>query len=108
MRFFAFTNSLNRSATDQFQNSDAQGQLTAAVDELLDQLQSKFDNVSKEMFGKCPYSSYRLATAQSAYPLASLYTTNLPPVDDMTRRLDELEASLTASGTDSAAATPTQ
>ncbi|KAJ5678015.1 uncharacterized protein N7477_003648 [Penicillium maclennaniae] len=52
-------------------NSNAQGQLTAAVDELLDQLQSKFDNVSKEVFGK---------------------------LDDMTRRLDELEASLTSSG----------
>ncbi|KAJ5690219.1 hypothetical protein N7462_004611 [Penicillium macrosclerotiorum] len=62
-------------------NSDAQGQLTAAVDELLDQLQSKFDHVSKEMFGK---------------------------LDDMTRRLDELEASLTASGGDSASATPTK
>jgi hypothetical protein len=35
-----------------FQNSDAQGQLTAAVDELLDQLQSKFENVSTEMFAK--------------------------------------------------------
>jgi heat shock factor-binding protein 1 len=59
------------------QNSDAQGQLTAAVDELLDQLQSKFDNVSKEVFGK---------------------------LDDMTRRLDELEASLTSSGGGSATA----
>ncbi|KAJ5160031.1 uncharacterized protein N7482_007035 [Penicillium canariense] len=63
------------------QPSDAQGQLTAAVDDLLDQLQSKFDNVSKEMFGK---------------------------LDDMTRRLDELEASLTASGSNSASATPTK
>ncbi|KAJ5832625.1 hypothetical protein N7474_000936 [Penicillium riverlandense] len=62
-------------------NSDAQGQLAAAVDELLDQLQSKFDNVSKEMFGK---------------------------LDDMTRRLDELEASLTATSNDSASATPTK
>lgn len=43
----------NRSPADQFQNSDAQGQLTTAVDELLNQLQSKFDNVSKEVFGKC-------------------------------------------------------
>ncbi|KAJ5746034.1 hypothetical protein N7520_011216 [Penicillium odoratum] len=59
-------------------NSDAQGQLTAAVDELLDQLQSKFDNVSKEMFGK---------------------------LDDMTRRLDDLEASLSAAGNDTASAT---
>lgn len=40
------------------QNSDAQGQLTAAVDELLDQLQSKFDNVSKEVFGKRAFQSY--------------------------------------------------
>ncbi|KAJ5152322.1 hypothetical protein N7492_010617 [Penicillium capsulatum] len=62
-------------------NSDAQGQLTAAVDELLDQLQSKFDTVSKEMFGK---------------------------LDDMTRRLDELEASLSASGNKSGSATPTK
>ncbi|KAJ6139667.1 Heat shock factor binding 1 [Penicillium samsonianum] len=51
-------------------NSDAQGQLTAAVDDLLNELQSKFDNVSTEMFGK---------------------------LDEMTKRLDELEASLTAS-----------
>ncbi|KAJ5107074.1 hypothetical protein N7456_003749 [Penicillium angulare] len=62
-------------------NSDAQGQLTAAVDELLDQLQGKFDNVSKEVFGK---------------------------LDDMTRRLDELEASLSASGNGDGAATPTK
>ncbi|OQE44917.1 hypothetical protein PENCOP_c002G06684 [Penicillium coprophilum] len=50
-------------------NSDAQGQLTAAVDDLLNELQSKFDAVSTEMFGK---------------------------LDDMTKRLDDLEASLTA------------
>ncbi|KAJ5279467.1 hypothetical protein N7478_004839 [Penicillium angulare] len=62
-------------------NSDAQGQLTAAVDELLDQLQGKFDNVSKEVFGK---------------------------LDDMTRRLDELEASLSASGNGNGSATPTK
>ncbi|OQE32584.1 hypothetical protein PENFLA_c001G01978 [Penicillium flavigenum] len=51
-------------------NSDAQGQLTAAVDDLLNELQTKFDKVSTEMFGK---------------------------LDDMTKRLDELEASLAAS-----------
>jgi heat shock factor-binding protein 1 len=34
------------------QNSDAQGQLTAAVDDLLNELQTKFDKVSTEMFGK--------------------------------------------------------
>ncbi|KAH8425309.1 heat shock factor-binding 1 family protein [Aspergillus melleus] len=49
------------------QNADAQTQLTAAVDDLLDQLQHKFDNVSQEMFGK---------------------------LDEMVRRLDELEASM--------------
>ncbi|KAJ5945787.1 hypothetical protein N7454_002626 [Penicillium verhagenii] len=62
-------------------NSDAQGQLTAAVDELLDQLQGKFDNVSKEVFSK---------------------------LDDMTRRLDELEASLSAAGSDAASAVTTK
>ncbi|KAJ6005915.1 hypothetical protein N7451_003859 [Penicillium sp. IBT 35674x] len=62
-------------------NSDAQGQLTVAVDELLDQLQGKFDNVSKEMFSK---------------------------LDDMTRRLDELEASLSAAGSDVGSATTTK
>ncbi|OJZ83739.1 hypothetical protein ASPFODRAFT_49174 [Aspergillus luchuensis CBS 106.47] len=50
------------------QNPDAQGQFSAAVDDLLDQLQHKFDGVSREMFGK---------------------------LDDMARRLDELEASFT-------------
>ncbi|KAJ5874271.1 uncharacterized protein N7529_002701 [Penicillium soppii] len=59
------------------QNSDAQGQLHAAVDDLLNELQSKFDNVSTEMFSK---------------------------LDDMTKRLDDLEASLIAS---SSAAPPT-
>ncbi|KAJ5120675.1 uncharacterized protein N7515_010063 [Penicillium bovifimosum] len=58
-------------------NSDAQGQLAAAVDDLLNELQSKFDSVSTEMFGK---------------------------LDEMTKRLDELEASLTTS---SGSATPT-
>ncbi|KAJ9204057.1 hypothetical protein DTO166G4_8825 [Paecilomyces variotii] len=50
--------------------TDASGsqELAAAVDDLLDQLQHKFDNVSSEIFGK---------------------------LDDMARRLDELEASLT-------------
>ncbi|WEW61008.1 hypothetical protein PRK78_006497 [Emydomyces testavorans] len=42
--------------------------LAVAVDDLLDQLQHRFTNVSNEIFGK---------------------------LDDMARRLDELEASLT-------------
>ncbi|PGH36922.1 hypothetical protein GX50_00156 [[Emmonsia] crescens] len=46
---------------------ESSNQLAQAVDELLDQLQSKFDKVSTEIFGK---------------------------LDDMARRLDQLEASL--------------
>lgn len=84
-------------------NSDAQGQLAAAVDDLLNQLQSKFDNVSKEMFGKRVSLSPCLTARQKHIPL-----TVLNPVDDMTRRLDELEASLTANSNDSASATPTK
>ncbi|KAJ5817679.1 Heat shock factor binding 1 [Penicillium robsamsonii] len=61
-------------------NSDAQGQLAAAVDDLLNELQSKFDAVSTEMFGK---------------------------LDDMTKRLDELEASLTAAA-EAGATSPTK
>ncbi|ODM18016.1 hypothetical protein SI65_06804 [Aspergillus cristatus] len=61
------------------QNIDAQGQFNAAVDELLDQLQHKFDNVSRDMFGK---------------------------LDDMAHRLDDLEASLTSVTDDAATATP--
>ncbi|GLA79118.1 hypothetical protein AtubIFM55763_002038, partial [Aspergillus tubingensis] len=38
--------------TTSTQNPDAQGQFSAAVDDLLDQLQHKFDGVSREMFGK--------------------------------------------------------
>ncbi|PWY84964.1 hypothetical protein BO70DRAFT_428551 [Aspergillus heteromorphus CBS 117.55] len=68
--------------TTSTQTPDPQNQFTAAVDDLLDQLQHKFDGVSREMFGK---------------------------LDDMARRLDELEASFTvvdgtASATASAAA----
>ncbi|PYI11110.1 hypothetical protein BO78DRAFT_393581 [Aspergillus sclerotiicarbonarius CBS 121057] len=70
--------------TSAAQTSDPQGQFSAAVDDLLDQLQHKFDGVSREMFGK---------------------------LDDMARRLDELEASFTVvdgttgTGTGTASAT---
>ncbi|PWY95887.1 hypothetical protein BO94DRAFT_581046 [Aspergillus sclerotioniger CBS 115572] len=67
--------------TTSTQTSDPQGQFSAAVDDLLDQLQHKFDGVSREMFGK---------------------------LDDMARRLDELEASFTVvDGTTAAAGTGT-
>ncbi|QKX59272.1 uncharacterized protein TRUGW13939_06404 [Talaromyces rugulosus] len=57
--------------------SSAAPELAAAVDELLDQLQNKFDNVSTEVFGK---------------------------LDDMARRLDDLETSLNSSAREDAAA----
>ncbi|QSS55294.1 hypothetical protein I7I53_03142 [Histoplasma capsulatum var. duboisii H88] len=49
---------------------ESSNQLAQAVDELLDQLQNKFDKVSTEIFGK---------------------------LDDMARRLDQLEAALASS-----------
>ncbi|PGH02282.1 hypothetical protein GX51_04722 [Blastomyces parvus] len=49
---------------------ESSNQLVQAVDELLDQLQNKFDKVSTEIFGK---------------------------LDDMARRLDQLEAVLASS-----------
>lgn len=83
------------------QNSDAQGQLTAAVDDLLNELQSKFDNVSTEMFGK--RESPQLSSAVTY--LRRHTNLCLYAVDDMTKRLDELEASLAAS---SSAGAPSQ
>ncbi|KAL4930810.1 heat shock factor-binding 1 family protein [Aspergillus undulatus] len=75
------TNTLSPSApTRQQSSTDAQGQFSAAVDDLLDQLQHKFDTTSREMFGK---------------------------FDDMARRLDELEASLSAAGDAGAPTSPT-
>ncbi|KAL2821578.1 heat shock factor binding protein 1-domain-containing protein [Aspergillus granulosus] len=65
------------SAGGQEQSTDAHGQFTAAVDDLLDQLQHKFDTVSREIFGK---------------------------FDDMARRLDELESSLSIAGDEAAGA----
>ncbi|EEH22758.1 hypothetical protein PABG_04969 [Paracoccidioides brasiliensis Pb03] len=57
---------------------ESSNQLAQAVDELLDQLQDKFDKVSAEIFEK---------------------------LDDMMRRLDQLEASLTTSTETHAATT---
>ncbi|KAH8696204.1 heat shock factor binding protein 1-domain-containing protein [Talaromyces proteolyticus] len=65
-----------QSQTPSSENSTAP-ELAAAVDELLDQLQHKFDNVSTEIYGK---------------------------LDDMARRLDELETSLNTSQEGSTAA----
>ncbi|KAL1953986.1 hypothetical protein VTO42DRAFT_1872 [Malbranchea cinnamomea] len=50
-------------------DDDGAQQLATAVDELINQLEAKFDGVSKEIFGK---------------------------LDDMARRLDQLEASIAA------------
>lgn len=63
------------------------------MDDLLNELQSKFDNVSTEMFGK-----RESPQSPSAITYLRLYTDlYLYTVDDMTKRLDELEASLAAS-----------
>ncbi|KAI9371799.1 heat shock factor binding protein 1-domain-containing protein [Aspergillus egyptiacus] len=71
---------LSRSASVSQPTTDPQGQFAAAVDDLLEQLQHKFDTVSREMFGK---------------------------FDDMARRLDELEASLSTAEGEMATATAT-
>jgi len=61
------------SPQEQHQTTDDKSahQLALAVDDLLNQLQHKFDKVSTEIFGK---------------------------LDDMARRLDQLESSLILSG----------
>lgn len=55
------------------QNSDAQGQLTAAVDDLLNELQSKFDNVSTEMFGKREFLPQSSSTTANTFIPANVY-----------------------------------
>ncbi|PYH78762.1 hypothetical protein BO82DRAFT_394454 [Aspergillus uvarum CBS 121591] len=73
------TNPTANSSTTTTPAPEPQSELNAAVDDLLDQLQHKFDGVSREIFGK---------------------------LDDMARRLDELEASLALLDTSSSAAAP--
>ncbi|KAL1976092.1 hypothetical protein VTN31DRAFT_4484 [Thermomyces dupontii] len=75
----------NRNSTGpqilQTDTSSGTQELAAAVDDLLDQLQHKFDSVSNEILGK---------------------------LDDMAHRLDELEASLTTSDGTTTTAPPTK
>jgi len=73
----------------------------------LDQLQGKFDNVSKEVFGKCMSGNYfrgSVVPLSHVYPYVNAYTCFFS-VDDMTRRLDELEASMAGSANETASAT---
>lgn len=83
---------LNNTALTDFtslQDSEPQDQLHAAVDKLLDDLESKFDKVSNEVLGKSASLNWVTRSAMRTYQTD-------PPciVDDMTRRLEELEASL--------------
>ena len=117
--FLPHTHSLSIHRTNT-QQTDAQGQLTAAVDDLLDQLQHKFDNVSRDMFGKRQLSPLHCSSilvgpihnaskktqklhpafifCSRSYPRSSSGIQLTVTVDDMARRLDELEASLTIAG----------
>ncbi|KAF2238893.1 heat shock factor binding protein 1 [Viridothelium virens] len=60
----------DRSSVSLEQSEGAPAELTAVVDELLQQLQSKFSNISSDLLAK---------------------------MDDMSRRLDNLEATIQAS-----------
>ncbi|KAK2767005.1 hypothetical protein FQN54_006322 [Arachnomyces sp. PD_36] len=103
-----------RQSKHQSQNSESAGtgthELAMAVDDLLDQLQHKFDGVSSEIFGKCecvseavdlsltymgPTMLMRVAIPSMRRAGANLYG---ELVDDMARRLDDLEASLAVAG----------
>ncbi len=65
------------------------------VDELLNSLSSKFATVSSEIFAKCPYpvKAHELGNEEQIRLLTLLYT-----VDDMSKRLDSLEATIQANG----------
>lgn len=71
------------------QESEPQDQLYAAVDKLLDDLESKFDKVSNEILGKSASISRVTSSAMRTCKTDPPYI-----VDAMTRRLDELETSL--------------
>jgi len=82
----------------QTSNDDARGELTAQLDELLNTLSNKFAGVSSEIFAKSKSEeSYR-----SARHLSEGVETDTPPaVDEMSRRLDNLEAQLAANNKNS-------
>ncbi len=64
-------------------NADSSGELAAVVDDLLNQLNTKFTSISSELLSK----SEQIMAALELYELMSV-------VDDMSRRLDNLEATI--------------
>lgn len=68
-------------------SEDAKGDVNAAVEELLNTISNKFAGVSSEIFAKSEHNCYPLPRT------ASLMTVS---VDEMSRRLDNLEAALLA------------
>lgn len=66
-------------------NDDARSELTAQVEDLLNTLSNKFAGVSSEIFAKSRHSS------QPPFPTSQTLT---DLVDEMSRRLDNLEAQL--------------
>lgn len=68
-------------------NDDARGDLSAQLDELLNSLSNKFAGVSSEIFAKSMLYGSKLHLSMP---------TNNTPVDEMSRRLDNLEAQLMA------------
>ena len=65
-------------------SDDAPAELTALVDELLNSLTSKFSSVSSEIFSKSTFTSLRRSCNYADHA----------PVDEMSRRLDNLEEHL--------------
>lgn len=75
--------------------NDAPSELIKAVDELLDNLSSKFSKVSTEVFAKS--ESLSINSNRDGPPLLTICLL----VDEMAQRLDELEASIKASADNS-------
>ena len=72
-------------------DATASTELAAVVDELLNSLSNKFAGVSSEIFAKSKFQYLRHLLAVFVR-LSQLLTT--PLVDEMARRLDNLEATL--------------
>jgi len=77
----------------------APGELTAVVDELLNQLSNKFSTISAELLAKSksppPLSAFALEKMKLEGRGADTWSTI---VDDMSRRLDNLEATIQGGG----------
>jgi len=77
----------------QSSGEDARTELTAQLEELLNTLSNKFAGVSSEIFAKSEW----LPIVQACENLLLIFTAT---VDEMSRRLDNLEAALTSNKDD--------